>query len=169
MATARVLQQKAEKVELHTGIDAKARTKIIQGLVEALGATYMLMVKTHVYHWNVVGPLFLPLHELTEEHYKKLFKAADVIAERVRALGHPTPSSFDALVPKSPLHEETNARSAEGMVAQLVDDHETICRELRELGATADEAKDWVTADLVADRLAFHEKAIWMLRAVIAQ
>ena len=160
-------QPKVEK--LQTGLAAADRKKLADGLGAVLGETYVLLIKTHVYHWNVVGPLFLPLHELTEEHYKKLFKAADVIAERVRALGHPTPSSFDELVPKSPLHEETNARSAEGMVAQLVDDHETICRELRELGATADEAKDWVTADLVADRLAFHEKAIWMLRSIIAQ
>lgn len=165
---ARVLEKKVEKQDIETGIAPAARKQLSQGLVEALGSTYKLLVKTHVYHWNVVGPLFLPLHELTEEQYKELFEAADIIAERIRALGHPTPLAFEDFAPSSPVEEETRDRSAASMVAQLVADHETIARRLRELASVADEADDWVTADMLTDRLNFHEKASWMLRAIIA-
>ena len=89
MATSVVTKIKKERMS--TGIDQKAIKGISDGLVEILGSTYTLLVKTHVYHWNVVGPLFLPLHELTEEHYKDLFSAVDELAERIRALGLPAP------------------------------------------------------------------------------
>lgn len=164
--TATVLKPKVEKENVATGIDAKARAKIASGLVEALASTYTLLIKTHVYHWNVVGPLFLPLHELTERHYKDLLEAADVIAERIRSLGHPAPLSFDDLAPKSRVKEETADRSAEGMVRQLIRDHEAIARKLREVAGVADEADDLVTADMLTQRMNFHEKAIWMLRAI---
>ena len=65
------------------------------------------------------------------------------------------------------IKEETKDRSAEGMVGQLVKDHETLSRRLREVAQDADEAGDLVTADLLTQRLTFHEKAIWMLRATI--
>lgn len=165
---ARVLEKKVATEDIDTGIAPAARKELSQGLVEALASTYKLLVKTHVYHWNVVGPLFLPLHELTEEQYKELFEAADIIAERIRALGHPTPLAFDDLSPSSPVEEETRDRTAAGMVTQLVADHETIARRLRKLATVADDADDWVTADMLTERLNFHEKASWMLRAIIA-
>ena len=68
--------------------------------MKVLADTYTLLVKTHVYHWNVVGPIFLPLHELTEKQYQNLFEAADTIAERIRALGHPTPLSSRKCCPR---------------------------------------------------------------------
>jgi starvation-inducible DNA-binding protein len=151
-----------------TGLADEERLSISKKLVEVLADTYLLLVKTHVYHWNVVGPLFLPLHELTEEHYNDLFQASDAIAERIRALGHPAPLSFDQLVPRASVRQETQDRDAGEMVQQLIADHERMVRRLREASLDADEADDLVTADLLTQRLAFHEKAIWMLRATVA-
>ncbi|MGD9715233.1 MAG: Dps family protein [Thermomicrobiales bacterium] len=149
-----------------TGLDGKERQELARHLGEVLGDTYMLLVKTHVYHWNVVGPLFLPLHELTEEHYKDLFEAADVIAERIRSLGYPTPVSFTSMETKARLEEETQKRSAADMVDHLIDDHEKMVRRIRQITAKAAEVEDFVTHDTLNARLAFHEKAIWMLRAI---
>ena len=158
--------QKSRKSHTETGIAAKDREQIAEGLAAVLADTYTLLVKTHVYHWNVVGPLFLPLHELTEKHYKDLFEAADLIAERIRALGLPAPVSFEQLLPKAAVDEETGQRSAGAMVEQLVGDHERITAHIREVALAADDADDLVTTDLLTDRLAFHEKAIWMLTAI---
>lgn len=166
--TAAVLKANVNKENLSTGLDAKARQKISDGLVEVLASTYTLLVKTHVYHWNVVGPLFLPLHEMTDAQYNNLFSAVDVLAERIRALGLPTPLSFQDFEDRSTIKEETQDRTAESMVDQLVKDHEKLSRRMREIAKQADEAGDLVTADLLTQRLAFHEKAIWMLRATVA-
>lgn len=154
---------------LDTGIDTKDRSAVASDLKKVLADTYTLLVKTHVYHWNVVGPLFIPVHELTEEHYKDLFEAVDVIAERIRALGHRAPLSLSELLQKTALEEETTDRSAEDMVGHLIEDHERLVKRLRDAGISADEVDDLVTADLLTERLAFHEKAIWMLRATIGE
>lgn len=152
----------------NTGLDQGKRSKLAEDLGKVLGDTYTLLVKTHVYHWNVVGPVFLPLHELTEEHYKDLFKATDEIAERIRALGHLTPLSFEMLESMTKIEEETTKRSAQDMVKQLAADHEEMTRRIRRITAHAAETEDFVTHDLLNSRLAFHEKAIWMLKAIVA-
>lgn len=157
-----------DAAQLHTGLDDGERKMLAGHLAQVLADTYVLMIKTHVYHWNVVGPHFMPLHTLTESHYNDLFKAADIIAERIRALGHLAPHSIQSMLPESTVEEEQKSRSAESMISQLVHDHEQIARRMRESAGVAEELEDFVTTDMLTDRLAFHEKAIWMLRAMIS-
>lgn len=163
-----ILEQRADIDDINTGLSPDARNRLAGQLSRTLADTMLLMIKTQVYHWNVVGPLFKPIHDLTEEHYKNLFEAADDIAERIRALGHPAPVSFTDLVPRTGLIEESNSRSARGMVSQLVEDHEMIVRAARKTAEIAEENGDFVTHDLLVERMNFHEQAIWMLRAIIA-
>lgn len=162
------LKMTADVEAVKTGIDPEARTKLAGHLSRILADTMLLTIKTQVYHWNVVGPLFKPIHDLTEAHYEDLFAASDVIAERIRALGHLAPVSFTDLMPKTELVEESTMRSAQGMVEQLVKDHESMVRNMRESAEFAEQNDDFVTHDLLVGRLNFHEKAIWMLRAIIA-
>ena len=163
------LKPKTAEEPIKTGIEPKNRPKIADVLNAALGDSYVLLVKSHGYHWNVVGPIFKPLHELTEAHYDDLFAAVDEIAERIRSIGEPAPSSFAAMLEASCLKEETGTKSAAEMVAQLVKDHEAVARRMREGAGVADDGDDLVTVDLFTRRLAFHEKAIWMLRATVAE
>lgn len=159
----------SHRASLDTGMAREDSGKVAEQLVDVLADTYTLLVKTHVYHWNVVGPLFLPFHELTEQHYKDLFEATDVIAERIRALGYPAPLSFAELQPQAAVAEETKNRSAESMVKHLINDHEAMVKRMREVTSDAEDADDPVTADMLTQRLAFHEKAIWMLRAIAGE
>ena len=84
-----VLDVKSHIEDLDLGIDDRKR--LADSLAKIVADTYVLLVKTQGYHWNVVGPLFVSLHKLTEEQYEDLFEAADELAERIRALGHPAP------------------------------------------------------------------------------
>ena len=45
---------------------------LAKALAECLADTYRLVFKTHAYHWNVEGPLFYPLHKLTEAQYEDI-------------------------------------------------------------------------------------------------
>lgn len=47
-------------------------------------------------------------------------------------------------------------------------DHERTTKRLSDVAIDADEVDDLVTADMFTDRPAFHEKAVWMLRAIIS-
>ncbi|MFZ2100161.1 MAG: DNA starvation/stationary phase protection protein, partial [Oricola sp.] len=157
----------AEKVE--TGITKADRKEIADQLSAILTDTYFLVIKTHVYHWNVVGPLFHSIHVLTEEHYQELFAATDVIAERIRALGFHAPVSDAAGPDKAVVSLNIGAKTAHDMVADLVADHEAAIRKMRDAAETAEEHGDLVTNDMLVARLTFHEKAVWMLRSLITE
>jgi starvation-inducible DNA-binding protein len=168
MSTKTAPRQKPSE-SLDTGIAAKDRNAVAEQLKHLLADTYVLLIKTHVYHWNVVGPLFVPLHELTEKHYNDLFAATDELAERIRALGVKAPLSFAEFLAHTTVEEETRNRAELEMVENLIDGHEMIARGFRDAAKDADEAEDLVTVDLMTRRLAFHEKAIWMLRATVGK
>ncbi len=161
-----VLGNKADVEHPDTGIENRKR--LANGLNGLLADTFVLLIKTQAYHWNVVGPLFVSIHELTEKQYENLFAAADDIAERVRALGYPAPSSMHELIPLTGLGEDTGNPTAEDMISNLARDHETIVQRLRSVTEMAEELHDHVTADMLTERMAFHEQAIWMLRAIVS-
>lgn len=166
--SAEVLKAKPRDESVNTGISAKHREKIAKNLSEILADTYALTVKTHIYHWNVVGPLFHSIHEMTEEQYQDLFEATDEIAERIRALGYRAPvvgNRGSEIVVE--LGGET--KSAHDMVADLVKDHEAAIRKMRTAAEGAEEAEDFVSHDMLVERMTSHEKVVWMLRAVIAE
>ncbi|WP_291159584.1 hypothetical protein [Ensifer sp. SSB1] len=66
--TASVLKPKVKDEEFDIGLTRAYRQQMAAALSDILADTYKLVIKSHIYHWNVVGPLFKPLHELTEEH-----------------------------------------------------------------------------------------------------
>ncbi|MFD2741642.1 Dps family protein [Sulfitobacter aestuarii] len=138
---------------------------VADALSEALAATYRLVLKSHMYHWNVTGPHFLTVHELTEAQYTDMFAAADVLAERIRALGKPAAIEPAHLAARSEGRDADVSLSAEEMLRDLLSDHERLAARMRALVGTAEAAEDPVTADLATTRADFHEKAAWMLRA----
>jgi starvation-inducible DNA-binding protein len=150
------------------GISKTDLKAINEGLGQVLSDTFTLYVKTQGYHWNVTGPHFRSLHLAFEEQYIELRAAADVLAERMRALGAATPGSFAEFSELATVKDHEPTNNAEQMIANLVDDHETIARIVRPLVEVAEEAKDGATADLFNARLAAHEKTAWMLRSLLA-
>jgi starvation-inducible DNA-binding protein len=70
------------------------RAAIAQGLSRLLADTYTLYLTTHNFHWNVTGPMFNTLHAMFMQQYTELWNAVDPIAERIRALGHVAPGSY---------------------------------------------------------------------------
>ncbi|WP_082688602.1 Dps family protein [Ruegeria marisrubri] len=135
-------------------------------LTEVLCDSVLLMIKTQGYHWNVVGPLFVPIHEMTERLYRDLFEAIDALAERIRALGQIAPLSVTDMISQAHLTEEETIRDAHGMIEQLIHDNESLARRLRETAALASRHGDGATEDLMNARMAKHEEAVWMLKAI---
>jgi len=167
--TQAVLKPELSKEQVSTGIDADSRRQIAEALSSVLTDTYYLVIKTHIYHWNVVGPLFHAVHEMTEEQYKNLFDAADDIAERIRALGHRAPISDAAGPDESVVSTAASARSAHDMIADLIGDHEAAIRNMRQAAEMAEDKHDLVTHDMLTARLTYHEQVVWMLRALITE
>lgn len=152
-------------MQMDTGINEETRQEIAGGLAALLADTYTLYLKTHAYHWNVTGQMFRSLHLMFEEEYIDLSEAVDLIAERIRALGHLAPGSYSEFGKLSSVSDEEGAPEAMEMVRRLVAGHEAVIRTARRVVETAEEAGDVATADLVTGRIEIHEKTAWMLRS----
>ena len=133
-----------------------------------LADSYVLYLKTHGYHWNVTGPMFRSLHLMFEEEYTELWAAVDVIAERIRALGHLAPGSYSEMSRLSTIPDEEGAPEAMDMVRRLAEGHEAVAETARTVVAAAEAVGDVATADLATQRIDVHEKTAWMLRSTAA-
>lgn len=155
------------RIHLNTGIDDQSRQSISLGLQKLLADSYCLMMMTQNYHWNVQGMGFRDLHLLTEEHYNELFSAIDVIAERVRALGSLVDGTLKDFNDITDINIPNGKLSVQGMIADLLNGHETAARTARSVVSIAADANDEVTVDLLTQRMDMHEKTAWMLRSML--
>lgn len=145
---------------------ASTSVAMARKLAEILSDTYVLAVKTHGYHWNVMGPGFAGLHAFFEKQYDDLFDAADEIAERIRALGLMPDGSMEAFLQNTAIKEAgPKPIKAQAMLKDLLLSHEILRNRLVEAEDLADDIDDLVTQDLLVGRLAVHEKTMWMIRS----
>lgn len=147
----------------------RAPETLAEGLKNVLADTYRLTFKSHAFHWNVEGPLFYSIHNLTEEHYEDMFAAADKLAERIRAIGQMAPMAMSEIMTASVIEDPTETPTAGQMCTILAEDHQRIARRLHALIKMAGDQNDPVTEDLATERSAFHEQAAWMLRALASE
>lgn len=161
MTVARIVEPR------NTDITVKNREKIAVLLGDVLTSTYELLLASQLVHWNAKGNIFLPVHQLTETHYKALFETLDIIAERMRALGTEVP--VNGVNKEFSIAVKLTSSDIPHMIEQLAKLHEGAAAHAREVASKCDEAGDIVTTDMLVDCMKFHEKAVWMLRAIIAK
>ena len=155
--------------DIDIGISAGDRKQIAEGLSWVLADTYTLYLKTHNYHWNVTGPQFNDLHAMFMTQYTELWNAVDLIAERIRSLGHFAPGGYKAFASLSSIKEDETVPAATKMIENLLHGHETVARTCREAFLAAERGNDQPSIDLLTQRLQVHEKAAWMLRGILGR
>lgn len=155
--------------KLNIGLTDEQRRGVCELLNKDLSDSYLLLIKTKKYHWDVTGPEFRSLHELWEEQYQTLTESIDAIAERVRQLGNFPVGTAEGFLQYASIKEATTeVPPSDQMVANLVDDHEQIIRTLREhIDRCSDEFHDEGTADFLTGLMEGHEEMAWMLRSFI--
>jgi starvation-inducible DNA-binding protein len=159
--------KKAKAPMIDIGISAADRAKIVKGLSALLADSYTLYLMTHNFHWNVTGPQFNSLHLMFMGQYTEQWNALDIIAERIRALGHPAPGTYKEFVKLASIKEVEGVPGADDMIKHLVSAQEATARTARKVFPIANAANDQPTADLLTQRLEVHEKTAWMLRSLL--
>lgn len=161
--------QTADHATLVAGAQATGLTnsdqEVIAGLGRALAETAVAQMKAQNFHWNVTGMSFGSLHELFEDVYKDHFKAADRLAERMRALGAPVDGRFATFLADSAVAESEASIPARAMIEVLAADERRLAATLRELAEVAERHDDGVTNDIALERAGRHDKFAWMLAA----
>ena len=161
------MSKKSKSASINIGITDNDRAKIVEGLSALLADSFTLYMMTHNFHWNVTGPQFNSLHLMFMGQYTEQWNALDIIAERIRALGHPAPGTFSEFAKLTSIKEVSGVPKANDMVRHLVNAQESTARTARKLFPVVEAANDQPTADLLTQRLEVHEKTAWMLRSLL--
>lgn len=127
----------------------------------------VLYIKIHNYHWYVKGPHFFTLHVKFEELYNEVTLHFDAIAERLLTLQGKPVATMKQMLEEASIKEASGKEKAEDMVRQLIQDFNTVNKELQEGMEAAEKAGDESTSDLLLGVQASLEKHVWMLRSFI--
>jgi starvation-inducible DNA-binding protein len=154
---------------INIGLTADQLKNVTKLLNVDLADTYLLLIKTKKFHWDVTGPQFRSLHTLWDEQYEALSLQVDAIAERIRMLGEFPLGTAKGFLDSATLEEEpNNIPTASGMVRQLQENHEQLIRNLRlHIDTCTDKHHDAGTADFLTGLMEQHEMMAWMLRSFL--
>ncbi len=133
-------------------------------LVADLNVLYM---KIHHFHWFVKGPNFFTLHAKFEELYNEVTEHNDSIAERLLQLNEKPISTLKECLDLATVKEASNVGTDVEMVEELVNDLETIDKELTATMELAGD--DEGTADLLLGISESFQKHIWMFKAFLGK
>ena len=130
-----------------------------------LADTFTMYLKTHSFHWNVIGPNFPQYHDFFGDLYGELHGAVDPIAEQIRAVNSFAPSSLDRIKELTRIEESDTIPTAERMFQILINDNNIILDALKQAYDLADKEGELGLANFLQDRMDIHKKHGWMLRA----
>lgn len=129
----------------------------------------VFVMKTHNFHWNVVGMDFHPAHLATEDIYEAFSDIYDDIAERMLQLGQKPLVTLKDVLAEAKISEESNTKFTSRQIVEAIEkDYTYFEKTFRELSEAASSAGDSVTAAFADDNLAKLQKSLWMLRAQLA-
>ena len=81
-------------MKANIGLSSKNMQQVVTELSKLLADEYVLSTKTKHAHWNVEGLDFYNKHSFFKSQFDQLDQLVDDVAERIRTLGHYTPSSL---------------------------------------------------------------------------
>src|SRR5438045_8674450 len=116
-------------------------------------------------HWQVAGPTFYQLHLLFDKHFDEQVEIVDTIAERVQLLGGLAIAMAADVAETTQIERPPRGREEVPVVlSRLLDAHQIIIRQCREIADRADKLGDQGTNDMVvSDLIRVTELEAWFL------
>jgi DNA-binding ferritin-like protein len=141
------------------------RRKSVKGLQQL---TVDLLALHNMYkeaHWDLSGPLFLPLHEYYQWQADFYLQQADLFAERVVQLGESVDGRFSTIARTTKLAEMPEGYLTDDHSIKLLLDRVTVLqKEIYPLIGELEES-DSPTANKLQDLAYWVDKNLWQLRA----
>jgi starvation-inducible DNA-binding protein len=116
-------------------------------------------------HWQVAGPTFYQLHLLFDKHADEQGELVDTIAERIQLLGGVSIAMAHDVAANTRLERPPIDREEVPVqISRLLEAHNFIMKDARELSDKANDLKDPGTNDmLVSDVLRTNELQTWFV------
>jgi starvation-inducible DNA-binding protein len=147
-----------------TDLGANATRDIAAALNGVLADVFALYLKTKNFHWHMSGPHFRDYHLMLDEQSDQIFAMTDVLAERVRKIGHITMHSIGE-ISRGQRVADNDAPSVtpQDMLAELREDNAELAKRMRQDHEMIDEQKDVATASLLEVFIDETERRAWFL------
>jgi starvation-inducible DNA-binding protein len=152
-------------VRMPIGLDEKTCKATVANLNQLLADTMTLRDLYKKHHWQVAGPTFLQLHELFDKHYEQQAELVDLVAERIQLLGGISVAMAPDVAEMTKVARPPRGREPVPVqISRLLQAHELIITEARDMAKQADEAGDDGTNDLlVSNVLRTNELQVWFV------
>jgi starvation-inducible DNA-binding protein len=145
-------------------LGANATRDIAAALNGLLADVFALYVKTKNFHWHMSGPHFRDYHLMLDEQSDQIFAMTDVLAERVRKIGHLTLHSIGEISRNQRITDnDAPYVTPQDMLAELREDNGELAKRMREAHEMIDEQKDVATASLLEVFIDETERRAWFL------
>ena len=146
-------------------LEEPVRLEMTERLNQLLADTMTLRDLYKKSHWQVAGPTFYQLHLLFDKHYGEQAELVDTIAERVQLLGGLSIAMAHDVAETTQIERPPKGREEVPVqISRLLDAHQVIVRQCRELARRASALGDDGTNDLaVSDVLRTNELQVWFL------
>lgn len=146
-------------------LDEPVRLEMTEQLNQLLADTMTLRDLYKKSHWQVAGPTFYQLHLLFDKHFAEQVEIVDTIAERIQLLGGISLAMAPDIAETTKIERPPRGREEVPVqISRLLDAHQVIIGECRELADRADEIGDHGTNDMVvSDVLRANELQAWFL------
>ena len=146
-------------------LEEPVRLEMTERLNQLLADTITLRDLYKKSHWQVSGPTFYQLHLLYDKHYEEQAEIVDTIAERVQLLGGVTIAMAADVAEMTQIERPPKGREEVPVqLSRLLDAHQIVIRQCRELAERSDKLGDEGTNDLaVSDVLRTNELQAWFL------
>lgn len=110
----------------------------------------------------------MEMHKFYEDQSNVLDEIIDDVAERVRAIGHYSEGRLKDFISITHLDEPVYTTKQDEQLKNLLTDHETIIKNLRNLITLFSEKhNDLGTSDFVTGLMEKHEKMAWFVRSYL--
>src|SRR6266496_1778404 len=149
----------------HLEFEEPVRLEMTEQLNQLLADTMTLRDLYKKSHWQVVGPTFYQLHLLYDKHFGEQVEIVDTIAERIQLLGGLAIAMAHDVAETAQIERPPRGREEVPVViSRLLDAHQVIIRQCREIADRADKLGDHGTNDMVvSDVLRTNELQAWFV------
>ena len=146
-------------------LEEPVRLEMTEQLNQLLADTMTLRDLYKKSHWQVAGPTFYQLHLLFDKHHGEQDELVDTIAERIQLLGGISIAMAADVAETTKITRPPRGREEVPVqLSRLIDAHQVIISEARELAERADKLGDDGSNDLaVSDVLRTNELQVWFL------
>lgn len=146
-------------------VEAESRTAVVDDAQATVVELLDLYHAAKQAHWNIRGPLFLPLHEKLQDCADTYLEFADVLAERMLHVGFPADGRPSTVVNTADLEEFpagflTDKHVLELMTNRITEVSQRVRQRIQHLSPV-----DEVTSNKLQDLSYELDKQVWQLRA----